>query len=217
MFREAESVNNICISKLIIPGSLVSFRISKQASWTLNIVSKCGGDTINLPLSADLMKACLFIGTNVDIKYNNDYFEYIINGSIVKIELSGSPYIKVKINKIVENVNHRFFPRLDVCLPAAICSADNTFYCNVTNLSLGGTAFLIDKEISLNSTCEINILLEYNSSVYARGTILRSSKEDSLHKYSMMFTFMEEENSNRLYSYLYNLEFSYNSLRSKYL
>ncbi len=210
-------MNSICISKLIIPGTLVSFKLFKQSSWSLNIVTQCSEDSINLPLTPDIMKGCLFIDTSVDIKYNNEYFEYIITGTISKIELSGSPYIKVKIHGIVESINHRVFQRLDVCLPATLCSGNNSYFCKVSNLSLGGAAFLLDKEIPIKTSCEINILLEDNSTVYAKGELLRTYKENSLYKYSMMFTFMEEENSNRLYSFLYSLENSYNLLRDKYL
>ncbi len=210
-------MNSICISKLIIPGALVSFKLSKQSSWSLNIVTQCSEDFIYLPLTPDIMKGCLFTDTGVDIKYNNEYFEYIITGTISKIELSGSPYIKVKINGIVESLNHRIFQRLDVCLPATLCSDNNSYFCKVSNLSLGGAAFLLDKEIPIKTSCEINILLEDNSTVYAKGELLRTYKENSLYKYSMMFTFMEEENSNRLHSYLHSLQNSYNRLREKYL
>lgn len=210
-------MNSACISKLIIPGALISFRIFNQTVWSLNIVSQCSGDTLNIPLTNDLMKACLFTNTNVEIKYRNEYFEYNIKGVISKIELSASPYINVKIDHVAANLNHRVFPRLDVCLPATLTNGNESYYCSTSNLSLGGVAFLMDREIPVNTCCEINILLEDSSSVYAKGEILRMSREDSLYKYSMMFNFMEEENSNRLYSYLLSLEDSYSSLRNKYL
>ncbi len=210
-------MNSACISKLIIPGALVSFRIFNRPAWSLNIVSECSGDTINIPLTNDLMKACLFTNTKVEIKYKNEYFEYNITGVISKIELSASPCINIKINTVAENLNHRVFPRLDVYLPATLSSGNDSYYCNILNLSLGGVAFMMDREIPVNTCCEINILLEDSSSVYAKGEILRMSIEDSLYKYSMMFNFMDEENSNRLYSYLNSLENSYSSLRNKYL
>ncbi len=210
-------MNSICISKLIIPGSLVSFKLFKQSSWSLNIVTQCSEDSINLPLTPDIMKGCIFTDSCVDIKYNNEYFEYIITGTISKIELSGSPYIKVKIHGIVESINHRIFQRLDVCLPATLCSGNNSYFCKVSNLSLGGAAFLLNKEIPIKTSCEINILLEDNSTIYAKGELLRIYKDNSIYTYSMMFTFMEEENSNHLYSYLYSLENSYDLLRDKYL
>jgi len=210
-------LNSECISKLIAPGSLVSFRKLNQSAWSLNIITECIEDTICLPFTNDLLRACLFSGTPVDIKFNNQYYEYILNCSVVKIELSRFPYIRVKVHNICESQNHRIFPRLDVYLPAALSTSSSSYYCNVSNLSLGGTAFLIDQEIPENSPCEINILLDDNSSIYAKGQIVTASTENSLYKYCMMFTFMEEENSNRLYSYLISLENSYAGLRNKYL
>lgn len=210
-------LNSTCITKIIIPGKLVSLRTPNQPSWSLNTVSECSGDTLRIPLTSDLMKSRLFTETSVDIKYKNEYFEYNIAGTISKIELSASPCIEVKIHNVAEKINHRLFPRLDVYLPATIFCGNNSYYCNVSNLSLGGVAFLINEEIAVNSCCEINILLEGNITVFAKGEILRSSKEDLSNKYSMMFNFMEEENSNRLYSYLNSLENSCNNLRNKCL
>ncbi len=210
-------MNSACISKLIIPGSLVSFRKLNQTPWSLNIITECTEDTLCLPFTNDLLRACLFSGTQVDIKFNNQYYEYILNCSVVKIELSRFPYILVKVDKICESPNNRLFPRLDVYLPAALSTSSSSYYCNVSNLSLGGTAFLIDQVFPENTSCEINILLEDNSSIYAKGQIVTASTENELYKYCMMFTFMEEENSNRLFSYLDALENSYASLKSKYL
>jgi len=168
-------------------------------------------------LTPDLLRGCIFIGSSVDIKYNNEYYEYLITGKISKIELSGSPYIDVKIQGVTESLNNRVFQRLDVCLPATLCIENNSYFCKVSNLSLGGAAFLLDREIPVKTNCEINILLGDNSTVYAKGLLLRTSMENSLYKHSMMFTFMEEDNSNRLYSYLNSLENSYDLLREKYL
>ncbi len=210
-------MNNICISKLIVPGTLVGFRLCNQPSWSLNIVSKCSEDYINLPLTTDLMKACLFIDTKVDIKYQNKFYEYIITGSVVKIELSAAPFITIKIDNVVENHNNRAFPRLDVYLPSTLSCSTNSYFCTVTNLSLGGIAFLLDRDIDMSMEYEINMLLEDRESVFAKGTILRKSIKNTLNKYGMMFTFMDEENNNHLYAYLHSLNDSYNTLRSMYL
>ncbi len=211
-------MNKICISKLMVPGSLISVRIHNQSNWCLNIISRCSSDGIDIPLTADLMKACPFVNTNISIKYKNDFFEYIITGIITDIELSGSPYIRIEAVDIIENINHRIFPRQDVYLPATLSyNADEVYYCNVLNISLGGTSFLLDREITGGCEYEASIILTNRNSVYCRGIILRYSAEESLHKYSMKFTFMDDENSNRLYAYLTSVDSSFNYLRDSYM
>lgn len=211
-------MNKICITKLIVPGSLISVRKYNRPDWYLNIVSHCSGEDIDIPFTPDLMKACLFVDTNIVIKYKNDFFEYIISGRIVNIELSGSPYVRINVVDIIENINHRIFPRQDVYLPATLSHANGeAYYCNVFNISLGGTALLLDRDLPDGCEREANIMLNDRSSVYCRGMILRHSSENSLSKYSMKFTFMDDENSNRLYAYLTSLDSSFNYLRDRYL
>lgn len=213
-------MNSNCISKLVVPGTLISFKINSKPTWSLNIITSCSGDTIDIPLTPDLMKFCLFLNAKIDIKYVNEYFEYIISGNVAKIELSGSPYISIKINDIKESVNQRVFPRRDIYLPASLTHRNSVYFCTITNLSLGGVAFLHNQKIDFIGECEINILLEYTGTVFAKGNILRCSKHDyldNIYKYSMMFTYMDEENSNLLHSYFHDLEASFNKLGKLYL
>lgn len=211
-------MNNICISKLILAGSLISVRTENELTWSLNIVSSCCDEGIDIPLIPNLMKSCLFVGTAVAIKFKNEYFEYIIHGSISRIELSGSPFIRVQAFDINENKNNRLFPRQDVYLPATLSiENNNTYYCMVSNISLSGVSLLLNREISNATECEANILLNDKNTIFGKGIILRCSPLDLLMQFSLQFTFMDEENSNYLYSYLHSIDNSYNSLRSKYL
>ncbi len=210
-------MNKICISKLGLCGSLISIRIGNGLIWYNNIVCNCTDDGIDIPLTADLMKACLLLETFVTIKFGNEQFEYLIHGSISKIELSGSPFIRVQALNIFGNINNRVFPRQSVYLPATLSiDNNNTYFCTVSNISLGGIAFLLDKEIPCATICEANIFLNEQNTIFTKGVILRCSPLSSLLEFSMQFTFMDEEDSNCLYSFLYSINNSYNTLRSKY-
>ena len=218
MLGDGQTLNKSCISKLILPGTLISLRTENNPTWSLNIVFHCCDEGIDIPLTSSLMKSCLFIGTCLAIKFKNSYFEYIIQGSISRIELCGSPYIRVQVFNIFENKNHRLFPRQDVYLPATLSiDNNNTYYCTVSNISLGGAALLLNKRIPNATECEANILLNDKNTIFGKGIILRCSPLNSLVEFSMKFTFMDEENSNCLYSYFHSLNNSYNSLRSQYL
>ena len=211
-------MNTICISKLILRGSLISTRIENELNWSFNIVYNCSDNGIDIPLTPDLLKSNLFIGTNITIKFKNEYYEYIIHGPITKIELCGSPYIRVRSSNISENKNNRLFQRHDVYLPAILSFHNNNgCYCKVSNISLGGIAFLLNREIPNGTECEAYIFLNEYYTIYCKGEILRCSTQNSFIEFSMRFTFMDEENSNCLYSYLYSIDNSYDSLRSKYL
>jgi len=211
-------LNKSCISKLILPGSLISVRIGNDLTWSNNIVLDCSDEGIDIPLTADLMKSCILVDTCIIIKFKNEFFEYLIHGPISKIELCGSPFIKVHSLDIFENINNRVFPRHDVYLPATISiGSDDTYFCKVLNISLGGIAFLLDKEIPNFTDCEVNIFLNDKNTIFSKGIILRCFPQAEMLKYSMQFTFMNEEDSNCLYSFLYSIDNSYNELRNKYI
>lgn len=213
-----QALNKACISKLILPGSLVSVSICTEHTWFSNIVYQCcDNESIDIPLTRDLMKSCIFVDKGITIKYKNEYFEYIIQGLISKIELCGSPFIRIQVLNVSENKNQRIFPRHDIYLPANLSVNNNTYFCTISNISLSGIAFLVDKEMPSDIECEANIFLNENNTIFCKGMILRCSPQNSFLEFSMQFTFMDEENSNCLYSYLYSIDNSYDYLRSKYL
>jgi len=206
------------INEFILPGSLVSISINDEQTWSLNIVYQCLDDSIDIPLTHDLIETCIFVDEGITIKYKNEYFEYTILGSISKIELCGSPFVRINVLDILENINNRTFPRYDVYLPANLSfDSKSDYFCTVSNISLGGIALLIDKELPVNIECEINILLNESNSVFGRGIPVRCSPHGSFHNFCMQFTYMDEENSNSLSSYLCSIDASYDYLRSKYL
>jgi hypothetical protein len=113
------------------------------------------------------MKSCILVDTCVIVKFKNEFFEYLIHGSIAKIELCGSPFIRVHNLDIFGNINNRIFPRHDVYLPATISiGSDITYFCTVLNISLGGIAFLLDKEIPSSTDCETNIFLNDKNTIF---------------------------------------------------
>ena len=190
-------MNKSCISKLLIPGSLISIRFGNDHIWFYNIVCNCNEEGIDIPLIAELMKSCIFVDTCVTIKFKNEYFEFVIHGSISKIELGTSPFIRICAIDIFGNINNRAFPRHYVYLPASLSiGSDITYFCTVLDISLAGISFLLDKEIPSATECEANIFLNENKSIFSKGIILRSTTQSSLFKFSMQFTFMNEEDSN---------------------
>lgn len=196
---------------------MISIRIGDQPVWSLNIISRCYEDHIDIPLTNDLIKNCIFIDAHITIKYKNDFYEYVITGTIVAMELSSVPFVTVRIRDINAKLNHRSFPRRDTYLPATLCYGDDSSYCTISNLSLSGVAFLLDKKLENDLSCELIVLLNKKASFFVKGKILRSIAQDSLYKYGIMFTFMDDENSNRLHTYLHSVDNSYNFLKEKYL
>lgn len=211
-------LNKICMSKLLYPGSLVSVKVENGLAWSLNIVSGCRNEYIDIPMTQDLLKSFIFIGSDIELKFKNEYYEYIIQGTISKIELCGSPFIRVDIQDIAEAKNSRIFPRRDVYLPATLSiDSENTYFCTISNISLGGIAFLLDREIKSDTECEANIFLDKDNTIFVKGSILKSVKLDPFFKFNMKFTYMDEEDSNCLYSYIQAIDKSYDILRSIYL
>lgn len=211
-------MNRVCITKLLSPGSLISLRVHDDTYWSLNILYRCIEDELDIPLTSDLFNHCIFINSNITIKYRNEYFEYLIYGSISKIDLCGLPYIRIKIQNIFQTKNNRMFPRQDVHFPANLSMpGSNIYFCMVSNISLGGLSFVTNQDLYSNLECEINIYLDEITSIYAKGNINRCNYKNSLSEFSMQFTYMNEDNSNTLYNFLHSIDRSYDELRDKYL
>jgi hypothetical protein len=212
------NLNELNVSKLILPGSLISLRIGDELIWSLNIVVNCTDKSLDIPLTYDLMKSCPSTDNHITIKYTDELFEYIIHGTISKIELCSSPFMTIDVIDILGSNNNRIFPRYYVYIPAIISLDINTsYFCTVENISLGGISFVLNKPLPTAIECEVNIFLDDTNSVFSKGIILRCSEKGALHEYSMQFTFMEEEDSNYLYSFLNSIDKQYDYLRGKYL
>lgn len=211
-------MNKLTISELIVPGSLVSIRIGNEPTSFLNIIYRCTDDQIDIPLTEDLIKRYIFVDTNLTIKYKNEQSEYIIKGSVCKISLCGLPYISVKVADFYHCINCRKFTRRDVNLPASLSVTGNDIYfCTISNISLGGVSFVINKDLVSGAEYETNIYMNDNTSIYAKGIINKNSCNNSLYEYRMQFTYMNEENSNMLHTCLHDIEKSLDALKNKYL
>lgn len=211
-------MREISIGEVILPGSLISIQTSDNTIWSINIVYRSNGNILDIPLTQDIIKSCLFIDSKITIKFKNDQFEYLLRGSVCEIILSGLPYISVKIDEYKQNANYRLFPRRDVMFPANIAVPGNeAYFCIVSNISLGGISFLIGQDIPESSEYEINICLNGHDSIYAKGIINKNRGIGITYEFRMQFTYMNEEHSTMLHNCMHDIEKSYDLLRNKYL
>lgn len=208
----------ISIGEVILPGSLISIRVADDNAWSLNIAYRCDGDLLDVPLTQDIVKWCLFINSKVIVKFKNEQNEYLLQGFVSKIDISSLPYIRVKIIDCQQNTNNRMFPRRDVMFPASVTVPSNkTYFCIVSNISLGGVSFLVDQDIPTENECELSICLDSNETIYAKGIVIKNRYRGIIYEFRMQFTYMNEEHSTVLHNCMHHIEESFDTLREKYL
>jgi hypothetical protein len=160
----------------------------------------------------------IMLGSNLVIKYANEYFEYISEGVVCEIAADETPYIVLQINKSEEVINTRAFPRYDIYLASNIkpFGSPASLFSIVTNVSLSGMAFISKYEFDYSEENEIDILIPGQQKIYAKGKIIRKSVKKEYFDYSMQFTDMDDLNNNILSDYLSQLEDDRVNLQSYY-
>jgi len=194
----------VTISSVLKEGIVVNTKVGSNNIWYQNIVYKCEENQISLALINSYLESTIMLGTNMLIKFANEYFEYVFEGHVSSIKAGFPSYITLKIIKGEEMINTREFPRYDIYLASEIYSAvDNTSYFSiVVNVSLGGMAFVSNHEFDYGEESDIKVFLPDNKYAYAKGKTIRKSIKIDHINYSMQFIEMTEKNSILLSDYL---------------
>ncbi len=199
-------------------GLIVSTRFSKSSTWHQNIIYKVKNNLVYTALTESYLENIIMLGSNMVIKYSNEYFEYIYEGVVSDISTESPAHIVLQINKSEEVINTRAFPRYDIYLAANIRPLEDPcpYFSIATNISLSGMAFAARYEFDYSEENGFNLLLPSQQKICAKGKIIRKSAKKDYFDYSMQFTDMDDANSTMLLSYLKRLEEKANILRSNY-
>lgn len=195
-------------SYILKKGSVISTRINSSGPWLYNVVCGVHGNMLDILLIDRYIEYPIFNGCNFTLKFNNNYYEYLFEGTVAEIKTASLQYITLKIIRAEEKINVRNFPRYDTHLPAGISTiwSQNESYCVITNLSLSGISFSSKSNFDVQEECFLSIYFPSGSTVLAKGKILRKSSKNAFYEYGMAFTDMTEENSQQISVYLLSLE-----------
>lgn len=195
------------ISK-VRPGSVVSTKPSGSAAWQQNIVLHAYEKYILLPLVPCYLENLVLPGSTIKVKYNTEYYEYILEGMVKEIRLEASSSLLVEVLRAEELVNTRSFPRYDAYLACQMMSVwtHTSHFGITTNISLGGMAFVSKGQFDYGEECNVVLHLHTGNCVTATGKIIRKLARSHILDYSMQFIDMSEEQNNMLAGFIYMLD-----------
>lgn len=202
-------LNANIVSTVLKEGTIIRTKVGNSPAWYQNIVFKCEDDTVNIALIESYIENIIMLGTNISLKCANEYFEYLFEGVVSGINPEYPSSVTVHVTKASEMINTRTFPRYDVYLASNIKPLwdDSFHFAIVTNICLGGMAFLLKHQFDYGEDLDISVFIPENSqSVCAKGRIIRRSIKTNFIDYSMQFNEMDEQNSIILSNYLTTLE-----------
>lgn len=211
-------MKSVNISSVLNEGMIVNTKVGSGNIWYQNIVYKCEDNQLCLALVQEYLESTVLIGTTIFTKYANEYFEYLFEGTVTDIKISGPGHITLKISKGEEMINTREFPRYDIYLPSEIRPIwdDIKHFCIAINISLGGMAFVSKHDFDYGEESEVHVFLPCDKIVAAKGKTIRKSAKNDHICYSMQFTEMTEESSILLSNYLTCLDDKLNEIRTHF-
>jgi hypothetical protein len=211
-------LNAAAVSSILKEGMIILTRQGTNYAWYENIIYKCDRNSVYLALIDSYIDHAVMPGSQMTVKYANEFFEYLFEGTVSEIHLDAPRYISVKIIKAEEMINTRTFPRYDTAVPAKIRSSwsEADQYAIVTNVCLGGMAFLSKYSFDYGEECDVYIYLPGSVQVCARGKVIRRAEKNNFIDYSMQFTDMDESNNNLLSHYISSLEEKCSRMREQF-
>lgn len=201
-------MNSSKFSHVLREGAVVYTKLYASNTWIKNTISKIRDNDLYIPLLTGYLSDIISIGNDITIKCSDDYNEYIVNGTITDIKVSNSSYVVVHINNVFETLNTRAFKRYDIFLASNIKSIDDksAFFSIVTNISLGGMAFISNHEFGSDREAGATILIPDNKLITVKGTIVRKSMDSGIIDYGMKFIEVGPDSEKVLFDYLLALE-----------
>lgn len=201
-------MNVEAVSVILKEGALIGTRLDGNLSWRGNIVYKSEGRTVYVALLDSYLDDAVSPGRPISIKYINQYFIYIFEGVVIKVDPTYPAYIAARVTSAEEVINSRLSPRYDVHLSADMKPVwdSDSYAATVTDISYGGIAFICGSRFDYNEELDTDIRLYGNQVIKVRGKIIRKSKKNKVSEYSMQFSDMDEGSYNKLSLFFSQLE-----------
>ena len=215
---EAFELNAASASSFLKEGTIINTRIGSNSVWYQNIVFKSDGNIVCIRLLDSYLGNMIMPGTGFAIKQTNEYFEYLFEGVVTGIKADFPAYVTIYVNKADEIINTRVFPRYDTYLASNIRPYwdESPYFSIVTNISLGGVAFVSRHQFDYGEECDVSIYLPGSRMILCKGKVIRRNIKSDYTDYSMQFTEMNEDNSNYLSDYLESLGVKIEKLKSDF-
>ncbi len=218
-WKEMIFLNVEAVSVILKEGALVGTRLDNSPSWCGNIVYKSEGRTVYVALVDRYLADAIAPGRIISIKYVNEYFIYVFEGAVIKINAEYPGYAAIRITSAEEVINSRLSPRYDVHLAASLKPVwdSDSYFTTVTDISFGGIAFICGNRFDYNEELDVDINLYGNQIINARGKIIRKSIKNKTAEYSMQFSNMDELSYKTLSLFFSRLEEEADAMYRRFL
>lgn len=200
-------------------GTTISTRLGSSLTWYRNIVYKSEGNCLYLALIEQYLENIIIPGSSISIKYINEYFIYLFEGTVCDIKARHPGYLTVRVTNAEEIINSRLSPRYDVYIAAAIKPGwdDKDCFAVITDISFGGLAFMCTYKFDYNEELEVSAYLPSGGIVTAKGKIIRKNQKNTIFDYSLQFNEINESDCSLLSRYLSSLESEISATYRQYL
>lgn len=201
-------MNTFAAKSILKEGTLVSTKLGNCNAWYNNIIYKIDEDQMVMSLIDSYLENTIMINSHLDVKYSNEFFEYIFEGTVVAIEPKSPRSITILIKRAEELVNTRSFPRYDTYIASTVklLWEDTLHFSIVNNICLGGMAFVCKRELDYGEEANVCIYIPDFEVICSRGKIIRKTRKNNIFNYSMQFVDMDEANSIRISDYLASID-----------
>lgn len=201
-------MNASAVSTILKEGMIVNTRLDNSNAWYYNILCKSKGNKVSVRLLDSYVQNVIMPGSTIVLKYSNEYFQYLFEGTVSEITVNDPAHVVVQVNKAEELINTRAFPRYDLYFTAQIKPLwrDVPFFCITSNIGLGGIAFLSQHQFDYGEENDVSIYLPNRQIIHAFGKVIRKCSRGNLFDYSMQFMEIDEVNSGLLSAYLQSIE-----------
>lgn len=187
-------------SVILKEGMSVSTRLDSGMTWYRNIVYKSKGSMVYISLLENYPEKMLTTGSNICLKYVNDYFIYLFEGMVNCICPDEPSHVAIRITSAEEIINSRLSPRYDVCLAADLRPSwdDESYSSIITDISFGGAAFMCKYKFDHNEELNVVIHLPEGDTIHTAAKVIRRDIRNAAIDYSMQFIEFNESNCNIL-------------------
>lgn len=212
-------MNAEAVSAILKEGMPVSIKLGTDIAWYRNIVYKSVRDSVYVALIGQYCDRAVAPGTNISIKYVNEYFIYLFEGTVYSVNTGSPGYITMHVTNAEEIINTRLSPRYDVHAAADLKPDwdDETYPSTVIDISFGGAAFICKHGFDYNEELALDIRLPIRTMVHVKGKIVRKSIKSGMIDYSVQFTEIDENNCSLLSKYFSLLEAEISAMHEQFI
>jgi len=202
-------------------GTVISIKHPSIFEPVLNVIQKVDSNNIYFKLSKSFLKNNVLKGDTMSCQIFNDKYEYVLEGTIIDIDIHNPKYVQFGINEIKRYMNNRSVKRYLVSIQASISleQTNKSIYSIIKNISIDGVNAVFREVINKNALVNITIsaFINKEETLQFKARVVRSINRSCYTEYGFRIIEIDESNKNLLNRLIYCLEKNESSFVEEYL